>query len=684
MVALTTRSESFQRSTWSWRLPKFDAFPPPVRALAIRRLQDLDRTDYTLANRSCLELARKLTTAHVGKAFDETELRDCAENYARTCARLSGPDPDAVLERLGGVRRFSACDGPVTWLPVQSPSYASQMRAFGAKAAFAASVGLDVIPANRSNRFFGLSARLDDPLWWRRQLRKMWSRQSEQALRDLGAVRKGADVYASESAVRLRADQQRRMRQFLKACVAVNEHGEVLPLEQIAEKSLSNPGLRRGELMARIKGFEKVADRLKWEAIFATVTAPSAFHPQLFHGGANPRYTGATVRQAQEWLCTTWSRVRSQLDRDGVKYFGFRVAEPHHDGTPHWHVLLFVKKGARKQLSRTIVSGWLQEFGNEPGAYQKRVTIERIDRRRGSATGYLAKYIAKNLDAAGVVHAQAAHETGLGARSNVDHGLAVQDGLARVLAWAAVHGIRQFQQLGGPPVGVYREARRIRQPVSHPDLERARGFADRGDWRGFCLASGYRFLRDGADVKLDQLWRAQQRARRRAGLPPRRRFKTSLRLVYADTGRRNRYGELVGAQHIGLNWGGGGVGEIFTRPHQWRITTQGGSSGETVQKDSSHTHAAADIGQLSASIGHASRVSASPPLGPVAITVRTETDRDEPAERFYSGTQALIRQLACRMRLSADPDLREKWSRESAIPRFDPAYWCRETTGPPH
>ena len=495
-------------------------------------------------------------------------------------------------------------------------------------------------------------------------------------MRDLGAVRKGADVYASESAVRLRADQQRRMREFLKSCVAVNEQGEVLSLEQIAEKSLANPGLRRGELMARIKGFEKVADELQWEAIFVTATAPSAFHPQLFRGGANPRYRGATVREAQEWLCTTWSRVRSQLDRDGVKYFGFRVAEPHHDGTPHWHMLLFVKKALRKELSRTIVLGWLKEFGDEPGAYQKRVTIERIDRRRGSATGYLAKYIAKNLDAAGVINAQSARETGVGEAGGVDHGLAVQDGLSRVLAWASVHGIRQFQQLGGPPVGVYREARRVREPVSHTDLERARGYADSGDWRGFCMASGYRFLRDGVDAQLDQLWRAEQRARRAAGLPRRRRFKTSMRLVYAETGRRNRYGELVGAQQIGLSWGSSGVGEIFTRPHQWRITTQG-VLGETVQKDSSHAHARPD-GQASSSFF------LSDPLGPVAITVRTEMECVEPVERFYSDTNALIRQLACRMRLSAEPSLREKWSRSDVIPRFDSWRWPQETTGPPH
>jgi hypothetical protein len=146
--------------------------------------------------------------------------------------------------------------------------------------------------------------------------------------------------------------------------------------------------------------------------------------------------------------------------------------------------------------------------------------------------------------------------------------------------------------------------------------------------------------------------------------------------VYAETGRRNRYGELTGAQHIGLSWGGGGVGEIFTRPHQWRITTQG-VTGETVQKDSIHAHARPD-GQAPGSFFSA------PPLGPVAITVRTETECVEPAERFYSDTNALIRQLACRMRLSGDTSLRKKWSASEVIPGFDPSYTSQETTGPPH
>lgn len=678
MTALSDRSEHFQRNTWSWRLPKFDDFPAPVRELVRRRLSEIDRVDYAQANRTCLQLSRELKSAHVGKAFDEAELRDCAENYARTCAAVRPGDPGEVLARLSGnVRRANDCDGPVTWLPVRSPSYGPQLRALAAKAAFAASVGVEVIPANRSNRFFGLSARLDDPLWWRRQLRKIWSRRSEQAMRNLGAVRKGADVYASESAVRLRADQQRRMRRFLNSCIAVNEEGEAISLEQLAEHSLSNPGLRRGELMARIKGFEKIANELGWVGIFVTVTAPSQFHPQLFRGGANPRYTGATVRDTQRWMCETWARVRAQLDRDGIKSFGFRVAEPHHDGTPHWHMLLFVSSHLRKQFTATLVNGWLQQYGTEAGAYRRRVTVQRIDRSKGSATGYLAKYIAKNLDAAGVINAQSAGETGVGPGVGMDHGVAVAQGIGRVLAWASVHGVRQFQQLGGPPVGLYREARRLRDTVRDVDMERARGFADRGDWRGFCLASGYRFRCDDTDRRLERLWRAEQRIRRRSGMPRRPRRKTDLCMVYAEQGRRNRYGELTGSQTIGLKWGPAewSPTRLITRPHQWRLQSKGLTDG-TVQKHSSHTRPGKD------SVPPALSLPA--PLGPVAITVRPEKDEVDPAERWRFRTEALIAQLACQYRLSERPQTQRKWRWDGDSSRIVPAYIHRETTGPPH
>lgn len=79
------------------------------------------------------------------------------------------------------------------------------------------------------------------------------------------------------------------------------------------------------------------------------------------------------------------------------------------------------------------------------------VKIKWLDPER-SATGYVAKYIAKNVDGCG--------SNGESIGMNFD-GLDAPTAAQRVRAWASLWRIRQFQQIGGAPVTLYRELRRI-------------------------------------------------------------------------------------------------------------------------------------------------------------------------------------------------------------------------------
>jgi len=113
----------------------------------------------------------------------------------------------------------------------------------------------------------------------------------------------------------------------------------------------------------------------------------------------------------------------------------------------------------------------LQEDGDEQGAQTHRFRVVSIDRSRGTAAGYVAKYVAKNIDGYGL-------ETD-------SHGRDAARVARRVETWASVWGIRQFQQLGGPPVGVWRELRRISvDSVSGLMLDAVRA-AGAGDWASF-------------------------------------------------------------------------------------------------------------------------------------------------------------------------------------------------------
>ncbi|WP_427192594.1 replication endonuclease [Serratia marcescens] len=51
--------------------------------------------------------------------------------------------------------------------------------------------------------------------------------------------------------------------------------------------SVANPTIRRHELMVRTRGYEEVADRLGYESLFLTLTAPSKYHATTRHGHHN-------------------------------------------------------------------------------------------------------------------------------------------------------------------------------------------------------------------------------------------------------------------------------------------------------------------------------------------------------------------------------------------------------------
>jgi hypothetical protein len=289
--------------------------------------------------------------------------------------------------------------------------------------------------------------------------------------RRLGFVRAQASAYVSGDALmRVRAAAIKSKQWMSETAAVCEDTGEVLPLSQIAEHSLANPTLRRGELMLRARGFQEIAGLRGDRCVMVTATCPSAFHPWLRDSGApNPLYNGSTPRDAQAWLNQHWARARAALKRQKILYYGFRAAEPHHDATPHWHLVLYTDDVAA--VTKIIGKTWLRDYPNEPGAKQHRVKITDEDPAKGSGVGYLAKYVAKNIDGAGSVGAEVSDESGRTVSEDAQH----------AVAWARIHGIRQFQQLGGPAVTLWRELRRVREPCEWPPLEALRLCTDRTD-----------------------------------------------------------------------------------------------------------------------------------------------------------------------------------------------------------
>lgn len=318
--------------------------------------------------------------------------------------------------------------------------------------------------------------------WWLRRLRRAHGRRCDGAAIRAGVIRRGLWAYASQDAVERRTAQRRRnARAMEKAAICCEETGESLKLLDVAQASIANPEVRRAELMVRVKGCDAIAAENGDLCEFWTVTAPSRFHSQRITGAvsdANPAFCGASPREAQNYISKVLARARAAWKRRGLRVFGLRTAEPHHDGTPHWHIICYGPAYDLRFARRLLRVYALRDSADEPGAKKHRFTaIKAREGTRGAA--YAAKYISKNIN-------------GEGMSGDIDHetGRRVTSAVQRVDAWAACWGIRQFQFFGCPSISIWRTLRKIRAPfaVVGSCLERARAAADDSDFASYWRA----------------------------------------------------------------------------------------------------------------------------------------------------------------------------------------------------
>lgn len=437
-----------------------------LRRRHARKIADGDNASRRAANIELREVVGRLKSTRLPLGADDSDIRERAAMLASECRT-------AVIQFISAVMYVGV--EPLELAQIKQRNGEDWTRALRVELR-AIAAGDNVTPQwekNKDQEFtYGAAARMMCESWWRRNLRAQFARAVEGAAISLGYVNRARECYVSNESVERRAGQNKRNRETMERVTLENQNGEQFTLAELAAKGVGNRAIRRGELMTRINGLEQIARENGHDGLFLTVTCPSRMHKWSTAGKGevyeNKRYDGTTPRDAQAYLGQVWKRIRAALHRRGLGVYGFRIAEPNHDGTPHWHMLLFcgqvpgqAKRAALPRVAAIVRRYALADSPEEPGARKHRVIAVRIDWGRGTAAGYIAKYVAKNIDGMYI------ERDLLG--NNAIHAA------ARVEAWAATWGIRQFQPIGGAPVTVWRELRRVKElPEDAPEhLRRA-------------------------------------------------------------------------------------------------------------------------------------------------------------------------------------------------------------------
>ncbi|EHL1444434.1 replication endonuclease [Escherichia coli] len=509
----------------------------------------LPRLELVAKKYECAGINSKVSTAVFGSHFDTQQMQYLSSRMVNMVARynrlpdMSRADVDLLAADIANFIR-----GELANINDHEFGELKTLYTWYIRAGFI-SLQFNVIPPHWERvekKYVGADeiapaiAKMFNDGWWRGRLRRVAATWREHLQIAVGNVSKKKNTYASKNCVTDWREQKRRTREFLKGLDLEDEDGNRISLIEKYDGSVANPAIRRCELMTRIRGFENICNELGYVGEFYTLTAPSKYHATTKAGYRNSKWSGASPADTQNYLTGIWARIRAKLHREDVRIFGIRVAEPHHDGTPHWHMLMFMLPEDVEYV-RSIVRkyAWKEDRHELKSDKSKKARFhaESIDPEKGSATGYVAKYISKNIDG-----------YALDGETDDESGELLKETAPAVSAWAARWHIRQFQFIGGAPVTVYRELRRL------ADTETAHGLsvefaavhdaADAGDWAGYVNAQG------GPFVRRDDL---------------------QVRTLYEPRTELNQYGEetvcIKGVYDSSIGAGS----PILTRLTQWKI-----------------------------------------------------------------------------------------------------------------
>ncbi|QXG31678.1 replication endonuclease [Pseudomonas viridiflava] len=286
-------------------------------------------------------------------------------------------------------------------------------------------------------------AKSESRKYWRRRLHY----ESDIARLNLEATRKAvggasadAEHYASDTTLRKAREKRSGIQEYLKSKIMVNTRsGQSILLSELANQAATN---RFNELYWVSKNFEAIASERGMGWLFLTYTAPPNYHPNPVKGKCS--YDSSLgVKGSHSYILAAWARVRALLNKWGLKsgidrYFGFRTAETHKDGSVHWHLLVFAAPG----VTQLVIDASMEHF-----PHYGQMKVEIGDSNIGSASSYIFKYLAKGFDSSIVQRNTSAKDTEIDELRELADLASIRNG-ERVRAALQAMRVRQCQTFG--------------------------------------------------------------------------------------------------------------------------------------------------------------------------------------------------------------------------------------------
>ncbi|WET39888.1 replication endonuclease [Citrobacter enshiensis] len=328
------------------------------------------------------------------------------------------------------------------------------------------------------------SPRLYSPLWWETRLRKEINRLKEKLLISLGLVQKRISAYISRD---MYASGQQKINDrihFLSNRCVLNAESQkdIATLFQMAMSGIANPRVQKSELAQILFGTYKYSIQCNHISRLFTITLPSSYHSTKIDGTPCDNWNGLSPKESQAKLEERWKKARAALSE--VSVYGTRIVEPHHDATPHWHIIVYMPR----DYDEKVISVFEKYFSDESDSLSENRMLSHEIVRNEAALHYLMKYMVSSIP--GLADEKAICDSTGDLYSRI---------AIRVKIWASLWGIRRFQHFGLPEIGVWRECRRIRSTNITHDLgqkaEAVRHAADHSDFAKYIEMQG------GAGIK---------------------------------------------------------------------------------------------------------------------------------------------------------------------------------------